>query len=356
MKRIIFIKPADSSFILTDQKILEKYYRVTPYLVKASADKLKYVRSLLSLSLFLARQVWKSDALTCWFGDFHAAIMVFFARLAGKPSLIFAGGQESVCYKELGKGVYLKKVRGAMVKYALRNCTVIMPNHASLIYHVNHFYSYDNPHIDGIDHYVGKIRGQYEVIPNGIDKSRIDRDTDIMKDPRMVLTVGTMYKKSDFLNKGFDLFIEAARRCSDLTFVLIGIPRPFLEWTENEWKVSEISNLTVIPSYCPSEVLREYFNKATVYLQVSITEGMPVSLGEAMLCECIPVGSNVNGIPDAIGDNGVIVHRREVDEVVAAIRKALSMGTGKQARWHTLESFSDQKREARIREVFEKQF
>jgi glycosyltransferase involved in cell wall biosynthesis len=354
--KILFIKPSDSSFINTDQKVLEKYFEVTPFLLKQASGKRKYFMSLISLLLFLLRHSRKADVLACWFGDYHTAVMVAAARIFKKPTVVFAGGQEAVCYRELGKGVYLKKTRGCLVRYALRNCTLIIPNHASLIYHENFFYDPENPHIDGIRHYCGEIKGNYEVIPNGIDTSRINRTEMIPKEPGLVVTVGTMHKTADFYNKGFDLFIEVARRCSDLKFVMIGLKKQLLEWTETTFKVSEIPNLQIIPSFCPTEVLNEYLNKATVYVQVSITEGMPVSLGEAMLCECVPVGSAVNGIPDAIGENGIVISKRDATELEPAIRKAMVMNTGTQAREHTLRNYSIAEREKRIEEVFNRYF
>jgi glycosyltransferase involved in cell wall biosynthesis len=353
---IIFIKPTNSSFIATDQRILERYYHVIPYLLNQNKGKAKYFRNLFLLAIFLLRNAGKSKAYVCWFGDYHAAVMVFMAKVMGKASVILAGGQEAICYKELGKGVYLKKFRGCMVKYALRNCSLILPNHQSLIYHENYFYNPENPHIDGIKHYVKGIKGEIIVVPNGIDTARIDRNPEIKKDPNLVLTVGTMNKESDFYNKGFDLFIELARRFQSREFVAIGVKRPYLDWIEEKYKISEIKNLKIIPSFCPDEILIEYYNKASVYLQISITEGMPVSLGEAMLCECIPIGSNVNGIPDAVGNTGVIVYKREIEELESALKKALTMNTGSAARVHTLENFSIELREKRSCEALNSHF
>ena len=354
--KILFIKPSPSSFIHVDQTILEKHFEVTPFLLKQASGKRRYFLSLLSLLLFILKHGRNVDVFACWFGDYHTAVMVFLAHIFKKPSVVFAGGQEAVCYKELGKGVYLKKARGFLVKYALRNCTLIIPNHASLIYHENFFYNPENPHIDGIRHYCGEIKGSYEVIPNGIDTSRINRIDTIPKEPGLVATVGTMHKTADFYNKGFDLFIAVARKCTDLNFVMIGLKKELLEWTETTFKVSEIPNLLIIPSFCPTEVLNEYLNKATVYVQVSITEGMPVSLGEAMLCACVPVGSAVNGIPDAIGENGIVIRKRDATELEQAIRKAMRMDTGIQAREHTILNYSIDKREKRIEEVFNRYF
>jgi glycosyltransferase involved in cell wall biosynthesis len=54
-----------------------------------------------------------------------------------------------------------------------------------------------------------------------------------------------------------------------------------------------------------------------------MSEGLPSSLCEAMLCGCVPVGSNVGGIKSVIGDCGFIINNKDVDEAVLAIRKAL---------------------------------
>ena len=96
------------------------------------------------------------------------------------------------------------------------------------------------------------------------------------------------------------------------------------------------------------------YNRAKVFVQASITEGMPFTLNEAMLCECIPVGSNVNGIPDAIGDTGIIVKKRSADVLEDAIRQALQLNTGAVARKCALDNFSMPKHREELLELFEK--
>jgi glycosyltransferase involved in cell wall biosynthesis len=348
---VLFIRPTDSSFILTDQKIIESEYIVKAFAINQGKSRRKYLFKLAELVLFLLYNQRKSEAFITWFGDYHAAVIVLIGRFFRKPIILFVGGQETVCYKELGKGVYLKWFRGACVKYAIRNATLVLPNHRSLIYHENYFYDESQPHIDGIRHYVDNLKCRIEVIPNGIDHNRINRREEIRKEHDLVLTVGTMNRLGDFYNKGFDLFIEVARLCQDLRFVLIGIKREFLGWVEITCGVSKLTNLTIVPSFCSDEVLSEYYNRANVYVQVSITEGMPVSLGEAMLCECVPVGSNVNGIPDAIGAHGIVIHKRTPEALRIAIRRALELKSGKSAREHTLANFSVSSRRERIVEV-----
>lgn len=353
MHKILFIKPSNSSFINIDLKILESIYNVKTFSLNQGGEKkIKYLFRLISMIWFLLQNMKNSKAFVIWFADYDAAVMVLIGKLFRKKTVIFAGGKEAVCYKELGKGVYIKKFRGACVRFALRNATLVLPNHKSLLYHENTYYNAENPHIDGIQHYVPNLRCKIEIIPNGIELDRINRDPAIEKQHNLIFTVGNMNQLVDFYNKGHDIFIDLARRNPDLEFVLINLNPKYLHWVEENFRISEIKNLTAFSTFCNAETLNSYYNRAKVYMQASITEGMPQSVSEAMLCECIPVGSNINGIPDAIGPCGVIVKHRNIEEWDTAVRKALSLDTGKQAREYTIQNYSYPVREKKIKEVF----
>lgn len=346
---IVYIKPTNSSFIRGDQQILEKHFKVTPFLMKQNINKFIFGIKLIQLFFFLFGCTFRKNVIfVAWFADYHSAVMTLVAKIIRKKSVIFIGGQEAVLYHELKKGVYRKKFRGLCVKYALRNTDLIIANHKSLIYHENFYYNNTNPHIDGIKHYVKGIKAPIEIVFNGIDPDKFVRDISISKVPNRVLTVGTMNHVGDFYNKGFDLFIEAAKRNKELDFVLIGLNPNYLEWTEENYKFSSIKNLLIIPSFCPQEILNKNYNEAKVFVQASITEGMPNTLSEAMLLECIPVGSNVNGIPDAIGETGVIVKYRKTEELENAIYNALKMDSALIARERVIKLFSFADRETKI--------
>lgn len=355
MKRtthIIYIKPTDSSFIRGDQQILEKEFVVKPFLMKQNTNKLLFGVKIVKLFFYLMIQAFKKNVIfVAWFADYHSAVMALVAKLTGKKSVIFIGGQEAISYPELNKGVYRKKFRGECVKFALRHSSLIIANHKSLIYHENYYYNAENPHIDGIKHYITNLKTPTNIIYNGIDPSRFKRNQAIEKQVNMVLTVGTMNHIGDFQNKGFDLFIKAAARNTSINFVLIGLNPNYIEWTEQNYMVSKIKNLQIIPSFCPHEVLNEKYNQAKVFVQASITEGMPNTLSEAMLLECIPVGSNINGIPDAIGDTGIVVKHRKVEELEEAIGEALKMDTGAKARQRVLDLFSISLREQKVLKI-----
>ena len=304
--------------------------------------------------LFILQHAHGTKAIITWFADYHAALIVFTGRLLHVPVVIFAGGMEAVCYPELKKGVYCNKFRGMFAKYALRNATLIIPNHKSLIYHENFYYDPAGKK-DGIKFYIPDIATKFAVVPNGIDTTKFFRDPSIRKEPGLILTVGTMNSVYDFINKGFDLFIRVAERNPDLEFILIGLNRKFLPWVEENYHISKIVNLKVVFYRCPQETLFFYYNRAKVFVQASITEGMPNTISEAMLCECIPVGSNVNGIPDAIGSTGLLLNTRSAGNLETCIHEALKMENNKEISNYVIQNFAMSKREERIIQVLKDQ-
>jgi glycosyltransferase involved in cell wall biosynthesis len=351
MKKILYVKHANSSFVRSDQQILEKQYRVVPYLIHPEKTGFHFIRGMIGLAWFLVMNARGSSAMVSWFGDYHTALMVLAGRIMRIKVVIFAGGQEAISYPELGKGVYLKKWRGKIVRYALRNASLIIPNHESLILHDNRYYKPEGKP-DGISHYNPGITTPMVVVPNGIDTGKYYRDPSIEKNPHTVLTVGTMSTASDFINKGFDLFTELARRNPGLRFTLIGIKKQFMPWIEENYQITSVANLKIIFSFCPDEILFYEYNRAKVFVQASITEGMPNTLNEAMLCGCIPVGSDVNGIPDAIGDTGIIVRRRDAGELDGAVHLAMQLESGTRASERVIANYSFLLREERLLHVF----
>lgn len=68
-------------------------------------------------------------------------------------------------------------------------------------------------------------------------------------------------------------------------------------------------------------------------------EGFPNALSEAMLCECIPVGSSVSGIPFIIENTGVVVGKRSEESLAKALKNN-KIKDGKLARDRIKQSFT----------------
>ena len=64
-----------------------------------------------------------------------------------------------------------------------------------------------------------------------------------------------------------------------------------------------------------------------------------------MLCECIPIGSSVNMIPQIIGDTGFILNQKKLDLLIDIMKKAIATNNkedlGKKARQRIVENFNE---------------
>jgi glycosyltransferase involved in cell wall biosynthesis len=73
-----------------------------------------------------------------------------------------------------------------------------------------------------------------------------------------------------------------------------------------------------------------------------------------MLCECVPVGTAVAGIPNAIGPTGFIVPVGDPKAAADAISRALRSDNGKLARDRIVSMYSADKRERALVELIRK--
>ncbi|MBL7946083.1 MAG: glycosyltransferase family 4 protein [Flavobacteriales bacterium] len=123
-------------------------------------------------------------------------------------------------------------------------------------------------------------------------------------------------RPSTLVLKGIDMLIQAATAKPDLRIVVIGLGSP------NTVEVPE--NITFLPPV-PNDSLSSYYQRAKVYAQLSLSEGFPNALCEAMLCGCVPLVSAVGAMPEVVGDAGVIVPLRDTSLVIKQLDRALSM-------------------------------
>jgi glycosyltransferase involved in cell wall biosynthesis len=79
------------------------------------------------------------------------------------------------------------------------------------------------------------------------------------------------------------------------------------------------------------EELRELYNLADVYAQISYSEGLPRALVEAMACGCIPIVTNVGSMAALVSDgfNGFVINPGNIDEFVVRVNEVLSFSEEK---------------------------
>jgi glycosyltransferase involved in cell wall biosynthesis len=118
---------------------------------------------------------------------------------------------------------------------------------------------------------------------------------------KTILTVSITDSEQRILIKGLDRFRELAANITDFKFIIVGVKENVKYLFE-----PKPQNLVLLPPLDPDE-LTEHYLKASFYAQFSRSEGLPNALCEAMVHGCIPLGTNIGGIPSAIGNYGLIM-------------------------------------------------
>jgi glycosyltransferase involved in cell wall biosynthesis len=146
--------------------------------------------------------------------------------------------------------------------------------------------------------------------------------------------------------KGIDILFEVARKLPQTNFVLVGFD------SDRFRDLVPPANLSRYPVLDQSELL-QYYRRAKVYCQPSRREGLSNTLGEAMLCECIPVVTDVGGSARAVGETGIVVCPNDSAALAAAVEEALALpeSKGRQARERIIGLFPKKKREKRLKEL-----
>jgi len=312
-KKVFLLSPFHTTFIELDLKIFQDFSTVKP--VVTSGFKAIFI---------ILWNVFKCEVIFCWFGSVYSAVAVFYAKILRKPTIIVLAGVDAEALPEINYGIWLSPWKSKLLTFALRNTNKVLVVAPSMKEKIMNFAKYDGNNI--------------EYLPFGFDTSFWKPGE--MKE-KMVLSVGGCDSETRFLKKGFDFLIKAAFKLPDTPFVIIGVDEPLIE----KLGVKVPHNVQLIPTIAQHDLL-SYYQKSAVYCQSSRSEGLPNTLCEAMACACIPVGTNVDGIPTAIGDTGFIVEFGDLEKLVDTLKKALSTdySYGLKARQRIIDEFPIQRR------------
>lgn len=312
--KILFTSTHLTSFINEDLKLLGKHFEVTHFIT----------RGLLSL-LLLPWRVRRADVTFTWFASVYSAFVVSLAKIFGKPSVVVIGGVDVAKCPEINYGVWLSPWKSLFVGYAIRNATTVLPVAESQLHEAKRLAAYDGANL--------------ECVPTGYDSS-VWTPATVKED--FVLTVASVASQERLAVKGIRFLFQAAARAPEVRVVVIGIHEKLI----NDVRRTAPPNVEVVSFRGRMELLT-YYQRAKIYCQPSYAEGLPNSLCEAMLCECIPVGTNVGGIPSAIRDIGLLVPYGDVEALAEAIQKARSMPhtVGQATRKYIAETFPLTRRE-----------
>lgn len=334
-----------SSFTEKDTLILEDFFQLKTFNFEFG-NKWKVPFQLIYQFAFL---VWNIGSVKICFiqlSGFHSLLPTIFCKLFGKKSVIIAAGTDCHSFPSIGYGNYQRPLLSWATKISFKHCTLILPKHKSL-WHTKYTYDHHDFPEQGISYFNKGIETPYECIENGYDGRRFKKSGECI--PNSFITIaGLLNRESQQKLKGIDLIIEAAGHFPDYTFTIVG--------AENSYFKDLPSNIKLIPKTA-NDKLPAVLSAHKYYLQLSMAEGFPNALCEAMLCECIPIGSNVFSIPEIIGDTGYILDHRNSDELktlLSNLSETDQKKNGQSARQRILQNYPLEKRKEKLKAVIEK--
>ncbi|NQT65928.1 MAG: glycosyltransferase family 4 protein [FCB group bacterium] len=331
-KKVLFIYTSFSSFVKIDYDILSKCYDVSKYQFENSKNLFKMISEQVKLKIYLLLNIWKYDLIYCWFADYHSFLPILFGRIFGKRTFLVLGGYDVIYIPEINYGSFNKPIRAFFAKYSIINASMNLPVSDNLK-----------------DDILRRIpNAKLRVLYTGYSPNKFKSEDNLKE--KTVLTVGAGNTYQRIKIKGIDFFIEVARKMPRYTFIVVGVNENAIRFLKNI-----PTNVEVIGKIKQKKLI-EYYQKAKVYTQFSMREGLPNAVCESMLCGCIPVGFNNGGIPLAIGDCGFVLDERNVDMAVILIEKAMNSpeSLGKKARERIIENFTYELRETKLLDLIKK--
>ena len=325
---ILFVHNGMTPFIRKDLDILAGRYNV-----RTCEFRQNWYTVGLSL-LYMWMRVRSADVTFSWFGKLHAFFAVFFSRILGKKSVVVAGGDDVARMPHIRYGMFFYWWKKWCPLYVFNNATLVLTvsEHTTRETVIN----------------TGAAPSKIRCIGHGF-RSDMFRRTVSAKE-KAAVTIGNV--SWEYLRrKGIALFVRAAQYLPDIPFYLIG-----------EWRDDAIRYLRGIASdnmkfigKAEDKVLREYLDRAKVYVQVSSHEGFGCALAEAMLCECIPVVSRKGAIPEVAGDTGIYADILTPASVADRIAYAMSLSDahGAHARARIIKNYGYKERADNIIQAME---
>ncbi len=328
-KKILFIYTNFSTFVKTDFEILSEVHSVTRYQFKPVKGLIKTSWQMLRQMFFLLFNLWKFDVVFIWFADYHSFFPILFAKVMGKKSFVVIGGYDVANIPEWKYGVFTNRLRSFCAACSMRTCSLNL----------------------AVSRYVERKarriapKNKIKLIYNCVNLQ--DTLQENIEKENLVITVGLIDSERSFYLKGIDSFIETAKLLPQIQFMIIGMSVE----TQKSILQENPENLKIV-GLVKHEDLVSYYKRAKVYCQLSRSESFGVAVVEAMSFGCIPVVTNVGGLPELIGKSGKIVKRNaevislQTSEIINRDPKSFD-----QERFLN-PSFSFEKRKSEIKALF----
>lgn len=294
MKKILIIDNVDSTFVKKDVDLLKQNFDVI-FISNQNFKLRKPIKYFINLIKTMPLAKKQDYIYSMWLTSSYSVIL---GLLTGKKVILTGGGFDCVGNKELKYGVFANPIKSLIVRFNLKFTYKIIVVHEKLK--------------ESLLKHTAVDPNKIFVINNGF--SVFPTPKNLNRKYITSISLNTSTKKAEskmrHLVKGIDRFVEIARNSPKHQFLLIGYKKEVLINLEKTIP----NNLIIIPP-TNKKAIEKYLTETIIYCQLSRNEGHPNALCEAMSFGCIPIGTNVWGIPSTIGNAGYLFSENEVTNI-----------------------------------------
>ena len=328
-KPILLIYVNFSSFVKADFEILSSFAMVTKYQFKPGKGIIATGIELIKELFFLVFKGYRYESIFIWFGDYHSLLPVLYAKVFGKKSYIVIGGYDVSTLEEYKYGSFSHPIRAFFTRMTFKYVDICFPVAEALYKKLLRI----NPH------------AKAEIIATYADIAKFNFN-EYSRSSRIITVSGTSNQQR-LMVKGLDRFREFATYLPEFEFLIIGVNDGVKKYFE-----PIPANLTLIPPQHFDNMV-SYYQSASIYAQLSRSEGLPNALCEAMLCGCIPIGTDVGDVRIAIGETGLTVAEWNPESLAKFIRLNHNNRIRRdEARARILSIFNPKRRIERFNQIF----
>jgi len=314
-EKILYISPDNSTFIQKDISFLsQRYDVVTPshdWKVKGETP-LNFLKQM----VFLFRHLKGSKAVFVMFGGYWSFMPALLGKIFRIPVYIIPGGTDCVSFPTLKYGSLRKPLLRTFIRWSFRLCHELLPVDGSLVISDYSFHEKSDYPMQGYKYFFPTITTPHRVIHNGFDPGFFNCNAD-RKRAGSFITVATVTSMTRVSVKGIDLVLYLAGQFPGCSFTIIGISDNITN------QLGTIPGNVAIHPFLEQERFRSYLEESQFVLQLSVSEGFPNALCEAMLCRCIPVVSTVGAMPAIIGETGFRVTSSNKEYLISRFNEIL---------------------------------
>tara|TARA_B110000285_G_scaffold155122_1_gene173067 strand:- start:3509 stop:4558 length:1050 start_codon:yes stop_codon:yes gene_type:complete len=309
-KRLIYIHVGLSSFVKKDIEILSNEFQLVIFYFDLKS-KLKLPLIFLKQFFFILRKVRSTDGIVTQFGGYQSFLPSVLGRAFRKKSIIIMGGTDSVSFPSIQYGCFYKQYLKYFTRKSLEYSSLLLPVSENLI-ECDYTYQKADYKRQGYKVHAPKVNTPAKTIYNGYNPNKWVFSSEKVANSFITIAADLGSRFGSKL-KGIDLIINTAPKFPDCNFYIVGGDKLNEKLPEN---VIPIGNM-------PNDELPKFISDKQFYLQLSMSEGFPNSLCEAMLCGAIPIVSNVGAMPKIVGADGFILKEKSDIYLESIINLAL---------------------------------